>query len=121
MSYRSLLKHTATIARETITYGSMGQSERAWSTIATSQACLVQPRRWDLLSQVKGEEEIARYVGYFEYGVALQAGDRVIVSNRNGVEIAKFTVTHVPTEISGMMHHVEVDLEFVDEEIYLGS
>jgi hypothetical protein len=121
MSYRSLLKHTATVARETITYGSLGQSERTWTSVATSVRCLVQPKRWDFISQIRGEEETARYVGFFEYGVTLTAGDRVIVSNSNGVEIAKFTVTHVPVDISGRMHHVEADLEFVDEQIYLGS
>jgi len=121
LSYESLLTQTATIARETITYGSMGQSEKTWSTIASSQPCRVQPKRWDYLSQISGEEETARYVAFFKYGVSVRAGDRVIVSNRNGVEIAKFTITHVPVDISGKMHHVEAELEFVDEMVYSGS
>ena len=118
MSFRSLLTQTATIESETITHGSLGQSQRTWTSVDTNVPCRIQPKRKDYLALMGGEEETARYVGFFQYGVSLNAGNRLTVSDAAGTEIAKFIVTHVPVDVTGKRHHVEADLQFWDEATY---
>lgn len=121
MSYDALLTQTATVEREAITYGNTGSPVRAWTEIATGVSCVIQQGGKDYVSGMRGEEDVAKYVGFFQYGASLKAGDRLTVSDKNGTEIGKFMILHVPVDVSGRMHHIEADVEFLDEEVYPGS
>lgn len=102
MSYFGLLTHVCDIKRPTVTQDNAGSDNVVWNTVALGVACRIQKTKGDLIVATRGLDFDHEYLGFFEFGVDLQDGDKITWSNKDLV------VLSIDDDSAGSGHHVEV-------------
>jgi hypothetical protein len=108
MSYSALLRDTCTIRAMTAAQSAASGGFGSTPSDTTGVPCLIQSSgSSEALArrQMTGREQ---FMGFFEYGVALTAGSKVIWNSRT------LEVRGKPMDPAGMRTHYEVNLEEVE-------
>jgi len=101
----SLLRDRVTIERATTSKSASGEvSQTSWPAVASNIPASVQPRSGSFRQREAGREQQSNYLAFFNAGVDVRVGDRVLVIT-TGI---RYLVTFVANQYSG--HHLEVDL-----------
>ena len=109
-TYDSLLTQTCTIQRRT--QGDLdkwGAAEVSINNSATGVACLIQPAYEVLEFDVRGQKQIANFVGYFKITENIEVDDIIVFETKNyavlGVENA-----------GAQNHHTEAQLRSLENK-----
>ena len=113
MSFRRLLKHTATIERPTLVRSSTGETSWSFATVGTNVPILVQPDQSggiEVKDDQTGSTLVGTHYGYLLIDAGLQEHDRVRVNSQ------VYRAIRVD-DAGGQGHHIEARLSQPDGRV----